>query len=111
MLLFLMPSTLTTNGQVPYEEPKSRIYGVYSDLSTYTELILIDDKTFVYTDRFELGSTIKYTGKWKEKGKYIILYDCENNDVRPMPVKWKINGKQLCGNDLNKIEHCLTRGE
>jgi len=83
------------------------IYGSYADVSTYTELQLFDNHTFNYIDRFELGSTYKYSGKWKVKGKHLVLYDCENNTLRPMALKWEITPLQLCSKDNKKNMLCL----
>ncbi len=100
--------TIKSSGQSKVAIPKPGVYGSYADVSTYTELILLDNNTFSYIDRFELGSTFKYNGKWRVKGKYIELYDCENNEMRPMPIKWVIKENELCGKTKRKNNICLT---
>ena len=105
-LLFFF--VIEINGQGKNTYIQTGTYGLYSDVSTFIELTLLDNNTFTYLDRFELGSTFKYSGKWKLNGSYILLLDCENNEIRPMPIEWKIKANELCGKSKRKNKFCLT---
>lgn len=91
------------NGQTTI--PKQGTYGAYLDISTFTELTLNNDHTFIYYDQFELGGTFKHSGKWKMEGQKLILCGSENNVIRPMPSKWKIKGNELVS---KKVKHERT---
>jgi len=78
-------------------EFKMGTYGVYLDRSTYTELIINNNKTFEYVDRDFTGIGYKNMGKWKIVNRKLCLYEyTENNRHRPMPTFWEIKDKQLC---------------
>jgi hypothetical protein len=106
--VFLFFIILIANGQDKSKAIVTGVYGLYADVSTYKELAIFENNTFTYIDRFELGSSFKCSGKWKIEKKNLILYDCENNINRPMPVKWKISDRELCSKEKRKYNYCLS---
>lgn len=103
LTLILLLTVSTVIGQSTDQDTLTGTYGAYMDISTFTELTLNDDYTFKYYDQFELGGTFEYYGKWKDKGHKIILYDSENNTIRPMPTKWKIKDNELISEKVNNV--------
>lgn len=95
-------------GQVSFTPLKTGTYGIYADVSNYTELTFYENKTFTYIKRLELASSFKCTGQWKIKGNYVVLFEVENNENREMPLKWKRNENEICEEPKREYSICLT---
>jgi hypothetical protein len=83
-------------------------YGCYLDISTYVELKLKEDSTFIFVDRCFTGISDVYHGKWKIQKKKLILYDYKIK-IRPGSFKerwsrWKIKGETLISKQGLRIE-------
>jgi hypothetical protein len=83
-------------------------YGSYLDISTYVELKLKEDSTFIFVDRGFTGISDIYHGKWKIQKKKLILYDYEIK-IRPGSFKerwsrWKTKGETLISKQGLRIE-------
>ncbi|RYD76144.1 MAG: hypothetical protein EOP53_15255 [Sphingobacteriales bacterium] len=61
------------------QEIKPGKYGVYADVSMYTELTINGDSTFQYLNRGATGIPYTSEGKWKLKNGKLILYDYPEN--------------------------------
>lgn len=70
-------------------------YGAYSDFSSFTELFLNPDSSFVYHDQTELNGTIHTEGNWSNKENKVFLHDFKNNKLRPLPTTWTLNNNTL----------------
>ena len=95
--------------QATHKNPLFGTYGAYLDPATFTELTLNENNTFRFYDQFELGSTFKYTGKWKIEGEKLLLFKCQNNNIRPMPTTWKITGNELISIEPKKSKNGAHR--
>ena len=83
-------------------------YGSYLDISTYVELKLKEDSTFIFVDRGFTGISDIYHGKWKIQKKKLILYDYEIK-IRPGSFKgrwdcWKIKEDKLISKQVYLLE-------
>ena len=92
MIIFLVLAVHGTNAQSPLSPGT---YGAYLDASNFTELTLNPDKSFQYLDQFELGSPVHCVGQWKVQGQKLLLTDCEDAVLRPVPLRWRIRGAEL----------------
>lgn len=70
-------------------------YGAYSDFSSFTELTLNADNSFIYHDQTELSGTIHIEGNWSSKENKVFLHDFKNNKLRPLPTTWTLNNNTL----------------
>lgn len=101
ILSYLLLPVLSSFAQDAENVTLCGTYGRYIDYSTYTELKLNCDSTFLFMDSFELGSTYKYSGNWMLKRNRIILTSSSEGSMSHLPKRWKKQKDGLISKKLN----------
>ncbi|MEO0403397.1 MAG: hypothetical protein AAF193_00860 [Bacteroidota bacterium] len=96
LLAILIPLNKPDISEIAHE-PVSGTYCWCMDISTFTELTLLENGDFVYIDQSELQGSFKHQGKWTIDGHEITLISNDNNEVRPLQTKWKVKKEGLKG--------------
>lgn len=111
--ILIASSCANLNAVVTQEE----IVGEYlfeMDVNIFRRLILKPDNSFEYTDHGDKFGNYHHKGLWKIQKSIIVLYKCDNNIGRPMPLKWEIKSDTLIGETVTwgaktKIKSVLVK--
>lgn len=101
ILSYLLLTDLSSFAQDAKNVSLCGTYGRYIDYSTFTELQLHCDSTFLFIDCFELGSTYKYRGTWEVKRNKILLKSSTDGTISHLPLRWKKRKEVLISEKLH----------